>query len=308
MSRIRASEVANALTFDVEDYFHVSAFDSPEKRSQWNSLESRVCRNTERLLDILAGGPTRATFFVLGWVAEKYPALVRRIASAGHELASHGFAHRLVYRMTPDEFRADVRRAKAAIEAAAGVHVRGFRAPSFSITKQSLWAFDILAEEGHTYDSSVYPIYRDRYGLPGSPRFAYDVPTTTGHLVEIPLSTVSVAGLTLPVGGGGYFRLYPYAVTARAIEHLNAREGRPAIVYLHPWEIDPGQPRQAGSALSRFRHCVNLDRTEARLRRLLGDFRFGTLSSTIDLGTRGRFAAPAPRVLVPSGAAQGNRC
>lgn len=290
----RPAPVVNALTVDVEDYFHVSAFDKPGKRERWPDFESRVGRNTDRLLQLFADASVRATFFVLGWVAERHPDLVRRIAAGGHEVASHGYSHRLVYDMTPASFREDLRRAKDAIGAAAGVEVRGYRAPSFSITRRSLWAIDVLIEEGYVFDSSIYPIYRDRYGLPGAPRFAHAIVRPSGRLLEVPPSTVRLAGMTLPVGGGGYFRLYPFAVTRRAIDRLNNRDYRPAVVYLHPWEIDPAQPRQRGSAFSRFRHHVNIRETEARLCRLLSLFAFGPLSSVILHATQPHVAALAP--------------
>jgi polysaccharide deacetylase family protein (PEP-CTERM system associated) len=274
----RPRPVRNALTIDVEDYYHVSAFDAPGRRARWSGFESRVCASTARVLDVCAAASVRATFFVLGWVAERHPALVRRIADAGHEVASHGFGHELVYDLSPAAFRADLRRARVAIEDAAGVRVTGYRAPSFSITRRSLWAFDILAEEGYRFDSSVFPIVRDRYGLPGSPRHAHVRQTASGPIVEIPPSTIRWGRLTLPVAGGGYFRLYPFDWTRRAIRRLNAREGQPAVVYLHPWELDPAQPRQHGSLLSRARHYVNLDRTESRLRALLATFDFGPIT------------------------------
>jgi polysaccharide deacetylase family protein (PEP-CTERM system associated) len=273
--------VLNALTFDVEDYYHVSAFDVPGKREQWDTFESRVCRNTDRVLALLAGSSVTATFFVLGWVADRHPDLIRRIAAGGHELASHGYAHRLVYNMTPDSFREDLRRAKDAIGSASGVEVHGFRAPSFSITERSLWALDVLAEEGYSFDSSIYPIHRDRYGLPGAPRFIHTIEREAGRIVEIPLSTIRVAGVNLPVAGGGYFRLYPSAVTEWAIARLNAQEHRPAVIYLHPWEFDPEQPRQRGSQLSVFRHYVNIERTEARLRHFLNRFHFAPLTAVV---------------------------
>jgi len=278
--------ILNALTIDVEDYFHVSAFDGPEKRHCWDQFESRVCANTDRLLDLLAQTSTLATFFVLGWVADRHPHLIRRIASAGHELASHGYAHRLVYNMTPAEFRDDLRRAKDAIASASGVDVRGYRAPSFSITRASLWALDVLIEEGYTFDSSVFPVRRDRYGLPGAPRHSHEITRPSGRIVEVPPSTVRVGGLTVPVAGGGYFRLYPYALTRRAINDLNVNERRPAVAYVHPWEIDPNQPRQAGSLLNQFRHRVNLDQTEPRLRQLLTEFEFGPLTTAIRMAAQ----------------------
>jgi polysaccharide deacetylase family protein (PEP-CTERM system associated) len=277
------SIVRNALTIDVEDYYHVSAFDSPSKRAHWHEFESRVAANTDRLLALFAEVQVRATFFVLGWVAERYPALVGRIADAGHEVASHGYFHQLVYELDPASFREDLRRARTAIESATGMPVRGYRAPSFSITKRSLWALDVLVEEGYQFDSSVFPIVRDRYGLPGAARQVHRLSAAGGSIVEVPPSTVRIAGVTIPVAGGGYFRLYPYDVTRRAIRRLNRRETMPAVVYLHPWELDPLQPRQQGSALSRFRHYVNLESTESRLRRLLRDFTFGPIGD-LDLG------------------------
>jgi polysaccharide deacetylase family protein (PEP-CTERM system associated) len=286
----RPTGMINALTFDVEDYYHVSAFDEPGKREQWDTFESRVCRNTDRVLELLAGSSVTATFFVLGWVADRYPDLVRRIAAAGHELASHGYSHRLVYDMTPVSFRDDLRRAKDAIGAASGFEVRGFRAPSFSITARSLWALDILAEEGYAFDSSIYPIRRDRYGLPGAPRFIHTIVRPAGRIIEVPPSTTRVSGMTLPVGGGGYFRLYPFALTRLAFARLNAKEHQPAVVYLHPWEIDPAQPRQRGSQLSIFRHYVNIGRTEARLRRLLTLFHFAPLTAVLAQARRAEVA------------------
>jgi len=298
----------NALTIDLEDYFHVTAFDGPEKRRHWDQFESRVCRNTGRMLRLLASSSTTATFFVLGWVAERYPDLVARVREAGHEIASHGYSHRLVYDMTPAEFREDLRRARRAIASACGVEVRGYRAPSFSITERSLWALDVLVEEGYAFDSSVYPVHHHRYGVPGAPRHAHQLARPSGWLVEVPPSTMRLCGVTLPVAGGGYFRLYPYALTRRAIHDLNTVEHQPAVVYVHPWEIDPLQPRQAGSLVNRFRHSVNLDRTESRLSRLLRDYAFGPLSTAIQIQsplaaprrTGDRACVSAPDVMVPA--------
>jgi polysaccharide deacetylase family protein (PEP-CTERM system associated) len=271
----------NAMTVDVEDYFHVSAFAGVVPRSQWPVLESRVCRNTSRLLDILEQAGVHATFFVLGWVAERFPTLVKEIHGAGHELASHSFDHGLVYDKSPDAFRDDLRRAKMAIEQAAGVAVRGYRAPSYSITERSLWALDILVDEGYTYDSSIYPIRHDRYGIPSWPRHIQRVDRLDGSIWELPGSTVRHWGMNLPMGGGGYFRLLPYWWTRNGIHRLNHSEGRPAVFYLHPWEIDPDQPRLNGRAVSRFRHYYHLSQTEPRLRRLLKTFRFGTVSEVL---------------------------
>jgi polysaccharide deacetylase family protein (PEP-CTERM system associated) len=267
--------VVNALTIDVEDYFHVSVFEGLVPRSEWGNLESRVRANSERMLEILDG--TKGTFFVLGWVAERFPDLVRKIAAAGHEVASHGFEHRLVYDQTPRAFREDVRRAKAILEAASGAAVIGYRAPSYSITPQSLWALDILIEEGYRYDSSIFPVRHDRYGIPLSPRHPYLIKRPSGTLLEAPASTTALGPFNLPVAGGGYFRILPYGWTRWGIDRVNRTERRPAIFYLHPWEIDPGQPRLQAGALGRFRHYRNLDKTEQRLRQLLIDFRFGRM-------------------------------
>jgi len=273
--------IVNAMTVDVEDYFHVSAFEGSVSRNSWDSLESRVARNTDRLLELFDQAGVRATFFVLGWVAERQPALVRRIAEAGHEVASHGFSHRLIYDQSPAEFREDLRRSRAAISNAASVQVNGYRAPSFSITSRSLWALDVIREEGFVYDASVFPIRHDRYGLPSSPRHFHALERSAGTLWECPGSTIRLAGTNFPVAGGGYFRLLPYAWTRWGISRLNNNERRAAIFYLHPWEIDPEQPRLPGSYLSRFRHYTNLGKTETRLRRLMTEFPFGTLREVL---------------------------
>jgi polysaccharide deacetylase family protein (PEP-CTERM system associated) len=284
--------VVNAMTVDVEDYFQVSAFDAVVPRSRWDQLESRVSANTDRLLALFAAYDLTATFFVLGWIADRFPEIVARIASRGHEIASHGYGHELIYTQTPAAFREDVRRAKALLEDASGRAVDGYRAPSFSITKQSLWALDVLIEEGYRYDASIFPIRHDRYGIPSSPRHPYVVVRESGSLVECPGSTARVGPLNLPIAGGGYFRLLPYAWTRWGIARLNRHEGRPAIFYVHPWEVDPGQPRLQAPWLSRFRHYRHLDETETRLRRLLQDFRFGPLRDVVAAAT-----APAPEPL-----------
>jgi polysaccharide deacetylase family protein (PEP-CTERM system associated) len=276
-----AAPVVNALTIDVEDYFHVSVFDGVIPRSDWERLDSRVSANTSRLLDLFAERNVRATFFVLGWVAERFPDLVSRIAADGHEVASHGYGHRLVYDQTPRAFRDDVRRAKGLLEDASLTRVHGYRAPSYSIVPRSLWALDILIEEGYTYDSSIFPIRHDRYGIPVSGRHPYLVERTGGRIVEAPASTTTLAGMNLPVAGGGYFRLLPYEWTRWGIARVNQLEGRPVVFYLHPWEIDPGQPRLPCGMLSRVRHYRNLDRTESRLVRLLGDFSWGPMRSVL---------------------------
>ena len=273
--------IVNAMSVDVEDYFHVSVFDGIVPRSQWSQMESRVCTNTERLLALFAEFDVRSTFFVLGWVAERFPQLVRTIADGGHEIASHGYAHRLIYDQTPAKFREDVRTAKQLLEDASGCAVIGYRAPSYSITPRSLWALDILIEEGYRYDSSIFPIRHDRYGIPVSPREPFPIERDGGTLMEVPGSTVRVGPLNLPIAGGGYFRLLPYQWTRWGIARLNAVEQRAAVFYIHPWEIDPEQPRLQAGWLGRLRHYRNLDQTEARLRALLTDFRFSTVGSLL---------------------------
>jgi polysaccharide deacetylase family protein (PEP-CTERM system associated) len=303
------SPVVNAMTVDVEDYFQVSAFESVVSRERWDHYERRVVGNTERLLAIFDEFGVKATFFVLGWVAEREPGLVRKIAAAGHEVASHGYAHRLVYRQRPEEFREDIRRSKAVLESLIGVAVLGYRAPSYSITLRSLWALDVVAEEGFLYDASVFPIHHDRYGIPTAPRRMYRVgewqreagsaPETAEHrlltpsdrLIEIPGSTIRVGGVNLPIAGGGYFRLLPYAWSKWGIARLNRREATPAVFYVHPWEVDPLQPRLPASGLSRFRHYRNLAATQARLVRLLSDFEFGAVATTfLDVNQRSGLA------------------
>jgi polysaccharide deacetylase family protein (PEP-CTERM system associated) len=292
----RAGERArtlNALTIDVEDYYHVSAFERVVPRADWERLESRVRRNTDRLLALLEEADTRATFFVLGWVAERYPSLVRDISRAGHEVASHGYGHRLVYDQSPREFANDIRRAKAVLESVTGRAVLGYRAPSFSITRKSWWAFDVLAQQGYVYDASVYPIHHDRYGVPDAPRHVHPVQTSTGCIWEVPGSTVRLGGTNLPVAGGGYFRMLPYGWTRWGVNRINRHDGQPAIFYIHPWEVDPGQPRFPAPLLTRFRHYANLSRTEARFRRLLRDFSFGSVAEILNLAYVPAQPAPA---------------
>jgi polysaccharide deacetylase family protein (PEP-CTERM system associated) len=273
--------IVNAMSIDVEDYFHVSAFDGLVPRSRWDTMESRVCANTMRLLDIFDEFNVRSTFFVLGWVGERHPDLVATIARRGHEIASHGYAHRLIYDQTPAAFRDDVRRAKGILEDAGGRAVCGYRAPSYSITPRSLWALDVLAEEGYEYDSSIFPIRHDRYGIPVSGRKPYRIDRGGRTLIEVPGSTARVGPLNLPVAGGGYFRLLPYWWTRWGIARINETEQRPAVFYLHPWEIDPDQPRMQVGRLSRFRHYRHLDQTESRLRQLLTDFRFDAIDTVV---------------------------
>ncbi|MBI1904248.1 MAG: DUF3473 domain-containing protein [Planctomycetes bacterium] len=271
----------NAFTVDVEDYYHVSGFSKHIDRSAWDSFESRVVASTHRILDLLDRHHVRATFFVLGWVAERHPKLVHDIHQAGHEVGSHSYWHRLVYQMTPDEFRADLRRSKKVLEDIVCQPVTAYRAPSFSITRASLWALDILADEGFCYDSSIFPIRHDRYGIPGAEPGLHQIETRHGPLWELPPTTVRVAGVNVPVAGGGYFRLYPSYCTCRAFSYLN-RRGRSVVFYVHPWEIDPDQPRlRVGSRLGRFRHYVNLKTTERKLERLLQRYRFAPLSQLV---------------------------
>lgn len=266
--------LTNAMTVDVEDYFQVSAFEPYIAREQWDQLPHRVERNTQRILDLFAEQGVKATFFTLGWVAERYPALVRRIVDDGHELASHGYAHVRATQQTPAEFRADVTLTKALLENLGGVAVLGYRAASYSIGASNLWALTELQEAGYRYSSSIYPVHHDLYGMPEAPRFAFQ-PAQAPALLEIPVTTVVVMGKTLPCGGGGWFRLWPYALSRRALQRVNQHDGQSGLFYFHPWEIDPDQPRQAGISLkTRFRHYLNLQRMEGRLRALLRDFRW----------------------------------
>jgi polysaccharide deacetylase family protein (PEP-CTERM system associated) len=265
--------ITNALTIDVEDYFQVSALAPYFPRNQWEEVPCRVERNVDVILAMLEDCDARATFFTLGWIAERYPQLVRRIAAAGHEVASHGYAHERASAQRPESFLADIKLARMILEDLIGRRIVGYRAPSFSIGKSNPWAHDCIAEAGYDYSSSVYPIQHDHYGDPDAPRFAYRLDS---GLVEVPVTTVRWLGRNWPAGGGGYFRLLPYAISRWQIDKVNRDDGRPAIFYFHPWEIDPGQPRVSdASARTRFRHYVNLERTEGRLRRLLSDFAWG---------------------------------
>lgn len=280
--------ITNALTVDVEDYFQVSAFEPYIPRSDWDHRECRVERNVHRILDLFDQHGVRATFFTLGWVAQRYPGLVREIAARGHEVASHGYCHQRASDLDPPSFMADISRAKQLLEDTSGQAVAGYRAPSFSIGERNLWAFDCLAEAGYRYSSSIYPIRHDHYGMPDAPRFAHEV---RPGLTEIPVSTLRLFHTNLPSSGGGYFRLLPYAVSSWMLRRINQVERRPAIFYFHPWEIDPGQPRISGiSKKARFRHYVNIGRTEARLQRLLQDFRWGRMDEVFRLTTPRRTA------------------
>ena len=266
----------NAMTVDVEDYFQVSAFERHIRREDWDRLECRVERNTDRILALFDARQVRATFFMLGWLAERYPQLVRRIVAGGHEIANHGYAHVRVTQQQPDEFRSDVSRTKKLLEDITGGPVRGYRAASYSIGAKNLWALDILREAGHDYSSSIYPIHHDLYGWPAAPRFAFHHRET--GLLEIPVTTVALFNHKLPCGGGGYFRLFPYALSRWALRRVNRHDREPCVFYFHPWEIDAEQPRQANlSFKTRFRHYLNLDRMEQRLANLLEDFRWGRM-------------------------------
>ena len=272
----------NAFTVDVEDYFQVEGFAKAIDRSSWEGFRTRVRESNSLLLDILARHKVRATFFVLGWVARKHPEIVRQIVAAGHELASHGMSHRLIYSQTPEEFRRETRDAKALLEDLAQRPVVGYRAATYSITSRSLWALDVLCEEGFQYDSSIFPMRHDRYGIPDAEPKPHVLTTPGGgRLVEFPISVLRYGGAKLPVAGGGYFRLFPYRFTRWALRKLNSQQ-QEFVFYVHPWEVDPEQPRvQEASALSRFRHYLNLDRCAERLSRLLGDFEFDTMHSVL---------------------------
>ena len=270
-----AGAITNALTIDVEDYFQVSAMAPYIARSEWDTRECRVQANVERILALLERHDTRATFFTLGWVAERYPQLVRRIVDGGHELASHGYGHERASDLSREAFMQDIVRAKRVLEDIGGVAVQGYRAPSFSIGHGNLWAFDCLLDSGHRYSSSIYPIKHDHYGMPDAPRFAHPV---RDGLLEVPVTTVRLGDRNLPSSGGGWFRLFPYALTRWMIERVNREDRASAIFYFHPWEIDHDQPRVPGVNLkTRFRHYVNIGWTERRLDALLSDFRWGRM-------------------------------
>ncbi len=278
----------NALTIDVEDYFQVTAFEKSISTKDWDRYPLRVEDNTLKILDLLDEFQVRATFFVLGWVAEKRPLLIKKIQERGHDIACHGFGHQLIYRIGPEKFRDDIRRSKALLEDISGKRITGYRAPSYSITSESLWAIDILVEEGFLYDSSIFPVIHDIYGIPDAKRFPYNIECSSGTIREFPLSTLKLRFLSLetriPVSGGGYLRLFPAGMIRKAIDHINFREGQPAVLYFHPWEIDPGQPRIKAGLKSRFRHYVNLDRTMGKLRHLLSTLSFVPMSSVLNMG------------------------
>ncbi|WP_286855505.1 XrtA system polysaccharide deacetylase [Marinobacter sp. UBA4489] len=274
--------IKNALTVDVEDYFQVAALKEAVDSADWPKMEYRVEQNTDKLLELFDSKSVKATFFVLGWVAERSPDLVRRIQSQGHEIASHGYSHELVYTQNPSTFREETKKSKQILEEITGAPVTGYRAASYSITAQSRWALDILCEEGFTWDSSIFPVHHDRYGMPGTPHSPYILEAPNGStLKEFPLSTCPVGSYRMPIAGGGYFRLYPYALSRWGLGKIN-RAGQPFIFYLHPWEIDPGQPRLKVKAFSRFRHYNNLDKCQKRLERLLDDFHLGSVSDVLE--------------------------
>lgn len=267
----------NGLSVDVEDWFQVGAFEKTISRSDWDSLERRVERNCDAILQLFSDAGAKATFFTLGWIAQRHPAMMRRIAAEGHEIASHGWDHARVFSLGRDAFAQDIARARAVLEDTAGTRVSGYRAPSFSIDARTPWAHQVLAEQGYAYSSSVAPIVHDHYGWREAPRFAF-VPVKGAPLVEIPVTTAEVASRRMAAGGGGFFRLLPYAVSRWAIARVNNHDNRPAAFYFHPWEIDPGQPRRRDAPLrSRLRHYTNLDAMAGKLRRLLGDFAWGRM-------------------------------
>lgn len=289
--------LTDGLSVDVEDYFHVEAFVDQIGRDQWETFPSRVHNNCERILNLFERHGWRATFFVLGWVAERNPGLVREIAQAGHELACHSYAHRRVFSLRPEEFRDDLRRARGVIEDAAGVQIVGYRAPTFSIVRRSVWALEILAEEGFLYDSSIFPIRHDLYGFPDFPRFLQRIALPSNRAIfEVPMSTVRMAGLNWPLGGGGYLRLLPMSYTSWAIRRLHRQDKQPFILYVHPWELDTDQPRLNGGWKSNLRHYTGLAGMEARLEVLLGRSQFEPLKNLVN---RLRNSAPTLQAMSP---------
>ncbi|QDT63303.1 XrtA system polysaccharide deacetylase [Calycomorphotria hydatis] len=277
--------IRNVFSVDVEDYFHVSGFADIIKPDEWDQLESRVVANTHRILDLLDQYNTPGLFFVLGWVAERYPQLVEEIASRGHEVGSHGYNHQLLYRLTPDEFRDDLTRSRDLLSSLTGKPVQAYRAPSFTITRKTLWALDILVEEGFLFDSSIFPIHHDRYGIPDADRHPELLQRKRGLIWEFPPAVARVGGVKLPVGGGGYFRLLPSPFTLSCLERINTADHQPFMFYVHPWEIDPEQPRLPAKMTAKLRHYVNLHRTQTRLERLLTRFQFGALHDVLDISS-----------------------
>ncbi len=298
-----APHIRNVMSIDVEDYFHVAALAEAIDQRDWERMEYRAESSTDRLLQIFDDHKVRATFFVLGWVARRSPGLVRKIQRAGHEVASHGMSHRLIYTQTPEEFAQETKEAKELLEDLLGAPILGYRAATYSITRRSLWALDIIHDLGFRYDSSIFPIRHDLYGIPGSPIAPGEIDTPSGgRLVEFPISTVDVLGQRLPIAGGGYFRLFPYWLTRAGLRRVNQRERRPFVFYLHPWEVDPDQPVIQVGWRSRFRHYNNLKRTEERLIRLIREFDFTTMQESLqELGLL-KTTSDAPRVAVGAGA------
>ncbi|MGQ0665552.1 MAG: XrtA system polysaccharide deacetylase [Nitrospiraceae bacterium] len=270
----------HCLSFDIEEHFQVSAFDSPMRRRYWNQYESRVESNMGRILEVLGLNETKATFFILGWVAERHAGMVRNLAEQGHEVACHGYAHQLITEQTPDEFREDVRRAKGILENILGAPVKGYRAPSFTITSETRWALPILVEEGYEYDSSIFPVLHDRYGMTDACPWPHRIQTDSGSLWEMPPSTMGLGGARIPIAGGGYFRLIPYWLLRNCLRKVE-RENKPLVMYFHPWELDPTQPRMVGPLVSRFRHYINLNHTQKRLEMLVREFSFRPLKDEI---------------------------
>lgn len=300
------ARIVNAMTVDVEDYFQVSAFRRAIRYDDWDSMKSRVERNTQQLLDLLSEFNVRGTFFILGWIAERFPSLVRKIQAAGHELGCHSYAHQLIYELTPKEFRADTRRALQAIEDAAGVHVRAYRAPSFSVTPRSAWAIEVLLELGFTLDSSIFPVRHDLYGFVGAPSRPFRICVNGAELTEFPPATMKLGPWTLPVTGGGYLRLLPLGLQLRVLQALASRN-ESFLFYIHPWELDPQQPRLAVPVRARFRHYTGLRRTYRNLRLLLSRFPFGRISDVLGRCSfidNFRFSdGPGLRVIIPTGVA-----
>jgi polysaccharide deacetylase family protein (PEP-CTERM system associated) len=277
----------NALTIDVEDYFHVAAFDRDIKKDDWENYPLRVVDNTLKILDMLDEFSVKATFFVLGWVAERSPSLIKEIQRRGHEIACHGYAHKIIYQSGPEDFRADIRRSRLLLEDICGKKINGYRAPSCSITKDSIWALDIIIEEGFIYDSSIFPINHDIYGIPDANRFPHDICRSSGVIKEFPLSTIKfrIANFEfrLPVSGGGYLRLFPAWLIRRAFNHINKKEKKPAVIYIHPWEIDQEQPKIRAGFKSSFRHYHNLDKTAKRVKYMLSSFKFAPMEQVLRL-------------------------
>ncbi len=288
-----SNDPVNALTVDVEDYYQVESFAGVVRRKDWARWEPRIERNTHKLLEMFARYNVRGTFFILGWIAERYPQLAREILDAGHEIACHSYDHQFILNQRREDFRADVRRAKQLLEDITGAPVEGYRAPTYSIMEQTLWAIEILVEEGFRYDSSIFPIHHDRYGMPGARRFPYVIYCASGEIVEFPPSTTRLAGQNLPMTGGGYFRLLPYLVFRWGLRRINRIECQSAIFMIHAWEVDPDQPVLPGTRLNVWRHRVNLRNAESRLERLLKDFRFAPARDVLRLGTEtARYTGP----------------